>query len=414
MAGSLDPPLEAARTLPEWLHFRAEQHGAALALRDKQRGIWRTQTWQELEASVIALAVGLRARGFLPGDRLLIDAAPSPAAFRISLAAQWLGGAVVVAEAEAPGAAAGEPPGAAATEAARFAFAGDDAARVRLLATRVDAAALALGILLGGDDGPDLPSGWVSLRELEGASVGAAPLPQVATEATVALIRYAALAARRSSSAGPNDASRPSGTLTHADIVRDARALLASGHIGAEDEAVAWRELPLAEQLDSVLAAWLIGGFTFNVAESAATQDADRRELGPSLVFGSADDYASLIARTTQSLPPREGIERRWLESALGGTGSVARLVRPLIVHRLREVVGFGRLERAIVLGDATAPAGGLERLFGRSPIHWPERSGARASEPHAPGAEPLAPNTRFDLDLEPAPLGASSRSDLA
>jgi long-chain acyl-CoA synthetase len=395
VTGSVHPALDAAETLPQWLQMRAEQHGAALALRDKQCGIWRTQTWKELEASVIELAVGLRARGFLPDDRLIIDAAPSPAAFRISLAVQWLGGAVVLAGAEAQ------------APAARFAFAGDDAARVRLVATRLDAAAFALGILLDGEEGPEMPSGWVSLRELAGAWTGA-PVPQVATGSTVALVRHPTSAAQRSSPAGVSDPSRRSSTRSHADIVREARALLASGRIGAEDEAVAWRELPLAEQLDSVLAAWLVGGFTFNVAESAETQDADRRELGPSLVFGGADDYAALIARTTQSLPPREGFERRWLESALGGTGRVARLARPLIVHRLREVVGFGRLERAIVLGDATAPAGSLERLFGRSPVHWP----ARSSDARRAGAEPLARNAPFDL--EPTPLGASSRSDLA
>jgi long-chain acyl-CoA synthetase len=402
VAGSLDPAPEGAQTLPAWLALRAEQNGPALALRHKQQGIWRAQTWGELAASVTALVVGLRRRGFLPGDRLLLDAGASPAVFRLGLAVHWLGGALVVADPDAPA-----PPAGA---AARFAFAGDDAARARLMASQAGAA-FALG-LLGDDDAPGAELGWLSLAELGRGAAPESTLQQIATDATVALIRHDRQPARGASCAEARTQTWRS--LSHGDVVRDAHALLASGGIGAGDEALAAGELWLGAQLDSVLSTWLISGFTLSFVESTATADADRRELGPTLFFADPGGLADLVARTTHSLPPRGGLERRWLERALDGAGAAARLARRPIVHRLREVVGFGRLERAVVFGDAASARAGLQRLFGLAPFEWPPGSGASWSEAHdtpAPIAEPPAQSPL--LGRASPVLTASSRSDL-
>jgi long-chain acyl-CoA synthetase len=411
------PSIEGAETLPDWLHVQAERRSSALAFRQKERGLWRSHTWAELEARVKSLVVGLRSRGFAPGDRLLVDAGPSAATFQLSLAAQWLGGAVVVSEPDATGldatASDATAPEATAPEtaaAARFAFAADEAARARLLSARAGGAPFVLGILLDGDDSPEAAGGWLSFDEVAGIVAEAAPPSPVATDATLALIRSGA---SESDGATLPEKGRPAPQgLTHGDLVRDARELLATGNIDEKDEALAWSDLSLSAQLETVLASWLVAGFRLSFVETPATEDGDRRELGPSLVFGRASTFSALSARTQASLPPSTGRERRWLERALAGNSGVGRFARRLLVHRLREVVGFGRLRRAVALGASTAVTTDFERLFGLPPRQWPPRARGRLGEPRAEASQPRASSPL--LGLGAARLGGGSRSDIA
>ncbi|MFC7539650.1 AMP-binding protein [Siccirubricoccus deserti] len=57
-----------ADTLPKLLLRNARAHGAEVALREKQFGIWRSITWAEYEARTRAFALGLRALGLGAGD----------------------------------------------------------------------------------------------------------------------------------------------------------------------------------------------------------------------------------------------------------------------------------------------------------------------------------------------------------
>ncbi|HWO10998.1 MAG TPA: hypothetical protein VNN80_15995, partial [Polyangiaceae bacterium] len=265
--------------------------------------------------------------------------------------------------------------------------------------------ALSLGIVRDGDDLPEAPGPWLSLEELARIGGAAAPLAPVATTASVALIRPRSEAITPSGG-GASAADGARERLTHADIVADARRLLAAGGIGAGKEALAARDVPNAAQLGSVLGAWLVAGLTLSFVETAETEDQDRRELGPHVVFGRAGGYTDLAARTNEALPQGRGLWTRWLSSALDGSGA-ASLARRLLVSRLREVVGFGRLERAIVLDDAAAARAGLQRLFGVAPFEWPSRAGSRLA-PAPPALEALPESSLL------GGLGAASRSDLA
>jgi len=384
--------LSTEPTLPDLLAERARRHGAAVALRHKRLGLWHSQTWSELAAQVQQLAAGLATRGFAAGDRLLIDAAAEPALFRLVLAVHWLGGSVVVRGPEAGAVAA--------DDAARFALAGDEPARVRLLEALGDGAPV-LGIILDGDASGDGATPWISLDELEhGATSLTSP---AATSDAVALLH----------AGGGANAAR----LTHRALVSDARALLAAARIEARHQALIFAELPLAAQLAGVLAAWLSAGFSLGFVETAATQDLDRRELGPHVLFGAERDYAALLERISVALPARTGFEGRWVARALDGADTPARVARRLVVSRLREVAGLGRVERALVLGGA-APRTGLERLFGLQALEWPARASAAAERPETGAtredavAEALASSALLGLGREG--LAASSRSDLA
>ena len=82
-----------ALTMPQILAHRARTQGAALALREKDQGLWRRTTWGHYFERVRHFAVGLLALGFRPGERLAIASDDSPEWFIADLAAQMAGGA---------------------------------------------------------------------------------------------------------------------------------------------------------------------------------------------------------------------------------------------------------------------------------------------------------------------------------
>ena len=80
-------------TIPQLLARRAGEHGDRLALREKDRGLWRRKTWTEYFATVRIVAIGLKALGFCAGDRIAIASENTPEWLYADLAAQMLGGA---------------------------------------------------------------------------------------------------------------------------------------------------------------------------------------------------------------------------------------------------------------------------------------------------------------------------------
>ncbi|MCZ2088107.1 MAG: long-chain fatty acid--CoA ligase [Burkholderiales bacterium] len=93
---ALHPSVPArAATLPALLRQRASEHPDRLALRHKDRGIWRRVSWAEYDAQVMHLALFLRARGLGVGDCVAIVGDGSPGWFFADLATQSLGGIAV-------------------------------------------------------------------------------------------------------------------------------------------------------------------------------------------------------------------------------------------------------------------------------------------------------------------------------
>lgn len=59
-------------TIASLLLRNASEHGADVALREKERGIWKSTTWTEYAEQVLACAAGLEELGVRPGDAVLI------------------------------------------------------------------------------------------------------------------------------------------------------------------------------------------------------------------------------------------------------------------------------------------------------------------------------------------------------
>jgi long-chain acyl-CoA synthetase len=89
----LDPNRLRSMTLPQILKARAQAHGDTLALREKDRGLWRRTTWKGYYETTRLFAIGLYSLGLRTGDRLAIASDDTPEWFYSDLAAQMLGGA---------------------------------------------------------------------------------------------------------------------------------------------------------------------------------------------------------------------------------------------------------------------------------------------------------------------------------
>jgi long-chain acyl-CoA synthetase len=82
-------------TLPQLLRRNATTMASRPALREKDRGIWRTSTWSQYYAEVRDFALGLAAHGFKRGDKLSVIGDNRPRLYCAQLAAQSLGGIAV-------------------------------------------------------------------------------------------------------------------------------------------------------------------------------------------------------------------------------------------------------------------------------------------------------------------------------
>jgi len=89
----LSPATLAALSMPQVLKRRADAHPDQLALREKDRGIWRETSWQQYFANARRCAIGLYALGFRAGDRLAVASENTPEWLYADMAAQMLGGA---------------------------------------------------------------------------------------------------------------------------------------------------------------------------------------------------------------------------------------------------------------------------------------------------------------------------------
>jgi long-chain acyl-CoA synthetase len=82
-------------TVPRLLRFRAQTLGDRLALREKDRGIWRRYSWEHYYQTVRRVALGLMAFGVRRGDRIAIASENTPEWFYADLAGQAIGAIVV-------------------------------------------------------------------------------------------------------------------------------------------------------------------------------------------------------------------------------------------------------------------------------------------------------------------------------
>lgn len=90
MAQVTTPP-EALDTFPKILDWNAQNRGDVASSREKEFGIWASYTWAEQREEIRALALGLKALGLNPGDKVSIIGSNRPRLYWSMVAIQSCG-----------------------------------------------------------------------------------------------------------------------------------------------------------------------------------------------------------------------------------------------------------------------------------------------------------------------------------
>jgi long-chain acyl-CoA synthetase len=376
---SLLAPASKPLTFPRLLQAHAQARPDAPAVREKDLGIWQTWSWSETEKEVREIACGLASLGFKTFDNLAIVGANRPHLYMAVVAAQSLRGVPVPLYQDAV-----------ATEmvfmledaSIEFVIVEDQEQVDKLLECReIQQAKLAAQ--------PELPQirhivyddpkglrhydqpgliGYEQLRELgrafDTANPGFFDAAVVSGEADdVGVILYTS-----------GTTGRPKGVCqTHASFIAAGQGGVTSDKLGPGDNIMSY--LPMAwvgDHLFSV-AQWLVGGFTLNCPESAATVMNDMREIGPSYYFGPPRTFEGLLTavsiRMEDAAAPKRWLYARFMALAqrvgadiLNGAPVNAMdramyAVGNLMVYGpLRNVLGMSRIRVAYTAGAAIGP----------------------------------------------------------
>jgi long-chain acyl-CoA synthetase len=281
-----------AETLPRLLRRNAETMADRPAIREKDRGIWRTYSWAEYHAEVCDFARGLAAQGFGRGDKLAVIGDNRPRLYWAQIAAQALGGVAVPAYQDAI-----------ASELAYVLDHADVSVVVAEDQEQVDkilplAGALPRLKLLVYDDPRGLAEYRVPwLRSFEavqeaGRAHGRQNSGLIEAAIAAGAAEDIALLAYTSGTTGA-----PKGVmLSHANLIRVAEAFVAAEDIRPTDEWLCY--LPMAWVGDSLYSTVLslLVGFTCNCPESPETVQRDLRELGPTALLAPPRIWETMLA----------------------------------------------------------------------------------------------------------------------
>ena len=284
-------PGDDVTTLPRLLQHNARVRGGRPAMREKDRGIWQTHTWQEYHDHVRDFALGLAALGFRRGESLSVIGDNRPRLYWAQLAAQALGGVAVPVYQDSI---ARELQYVWSHAEAAVIVAEDQEQVDKIISLRDQLPHLRHVIY-------DDPRGlnryrfdWLkSFEDVEEMGRQHAARHPGAFEAEVDRGRpddVAMICYTSGTTGNPKGAM-----LTHTNVVATARTFMAAEDVRPNDEWLCY--LPMAWVGDSLysLVLSLAAGFCCNCPESPETVQRDLRELGPTAVLAPPRIWENML-----------------------------------------------------------------------------------------------------------------------
>ena len=351
-------------TLPKLVLRNAGRFGSEPALREKNRGIWKTMNWMQMAQELRDLALGLAALGLARGDKLSVVGDNRPSLYIAQLAAQALGGLAIPVYQDAI---ASELVYVLNHAEVSVIVAEDQEQVDKILSLRSELPHLKWIIYedprgLAGSAEPMLRSLEDVLALGRAAEGGAAAFEKTLAQGgadDVAMIAYTS-----------GTTGRPKGVLlTHRNMISTAESYISAERVERGDNWLAF--LPMAWVGDAMysLAVALVAGATVNCPESPETVQRDLRELGPTIVLAPPRIWESLLTqvqvRSADSSALKRGVfdyfkdvaERRELllqdaKPVPAGLRLAYGLGEWLVYGPVRDLLGL-RLTRWAVTGGA-------------------------------------------------------------
>ncbi len=365
-AGSPPPGGPEGEQLLAVLAHNARTHGAAVALRERDRGIWEETSWQALLEHVQRAAAGLEALGVKPHDKVLIVGDNRPALYFAML------GAIALRAVPSPAYPDFTPEqllGQLEREHVRFAVAEDQEQVDKLVALRQQHADLQWIVY---DDPRGLaghePAGVLAFTELArrgherlqaSPGLGDELLTRSQSDDVAVLLH----------SSGTTGA--PKGIpLKHRHVLFAVRSAAQAGYFELGETHMAYMPIAWVGDFIFSIAAALALRFSVNIPEKQETVQRDLREIAPTVYFTSPRAWSTMLTRVQvgiaestrmkrwlyeRFMPFAIELERRRLAGRAPGPGQ--RLWRALgewlIYGPIKDQLGLARARHAYTAGEA-------------------------------------------------------------
>jgi len=363
---SRDPGNDPGDHLIAALAANARDHGAAVAMRERDRGIWQETRWQDYLRQVLETAAGLEQLGVAPGDKVLVVGDNRPALYFGML------GAIALRAIPSPAYPDFTPEqllGQLQREDVRFVIAEDQEQVDKLVALRDHYQGLEWIIY---DDPRGLvghePQGTMAFTEL--ARRGRERLkaePTLANELTtrpraddIAILLH---------SSGTTGA--PKGIpLKHRHVLSAVRSAAQAGYFRTGETHMAYMPIAWVGDFIFTIAAALALRFSVNIPEKQETVQRDLREIAPTVYFTSPRAWSTMLTRVqvgiAESTPLKRWLYERFMPLAIeierarlkgrepsGGQRFMRALGELVVYGPIKDQLGLSRATHAYTAGEA-------------------------------------------------------------
>lgn len=356
-------------TLPKILMASARRFGHKTALREKEFGIWRSQTWEEFLEHIRNFSLGLISLGLQPGDKIAIIGDNRPEWVIAELAAQAAG---AVSMGIYQDSIAGEVQYLADFCDAKFVVA-EDQEQVDKLLEVWDRLPKVRNVIYFDPRGMRNYSEPFLLHfpDVESAGQEHGRKHPDLFERNVERTRaddVAILSTTSGTTGKPKLAM-----LTHNNLISMGRAMMAVDPLTPDDEYLSF--LPLAwigEQMMAI-SCGLTVGFTLNFPEEPETVKENLREIGPQVMFSPPRIWENMVSEVQVKIEDTSALKRRIYDWAMAigyrmadtrfakQTAPAAlrwqyRLADWLVLSSIKDKFGLRRLKRCYTGGAALGP----------------------------------------------------------